>query len=65
MVAEEEQAGEGPVYGASPVGEEDEERDEGDGVAGYAVVGVGEVDGGYGVCVSEGEEGGLGEEERG
>ncbi|KAH9872686.1 hypothetical protein J1614_005080 [Plenodomus biglobosus] len=60
VVAEQEEAGEGPVEGAGPVGEEDEEGDERDGVAGYAVVGVGEVDGGYGVCVAEGEEGGLG-----
>ena len=58
--AEQEDAGERPVHGPGPVGEEDEEADGEDVVAGDAVVGVGEVDGGDGVAVAEGEEGGLG-----
>jgi hypothetical protein len=62
--AEQEEACQREVDGAGPVGEEDEGAYRDDVVAAYAVVGVGEVDGGYGVCVAQGEEGGLREEER-
>jgi hypothetical protein len=62
--AEQDEACQREVDGAGPVGEEDEEAHRDDVVAAYAVVGVGEVDGGYGVCVAQGEEGGLREEER-
>lgn len=63
--AEEQHASKRPVYGACPVGEEDEEADGEHVVAGHAVVGVGQVDGGNCVAVAEGEEGGLDKEEGG
>lgn len=62
-VVEEKYAGERPVRGTGPVGEEDEEADGEDVVAADAVVGVGEVDAGDAVVEAEGEEGGLAEEE--